>query len=409
MRKHKPLTDVAVRHAKPKLLASGALDRNEIPDPGCPGLYLSIQVSGARGFAHRYRFAGKTRRDVLEGNWPALTLAEARVQVAKARALVAQGIDPKPKDESKPGPAGAGETFAQVATDYWKRRASGKKPIRSAPRSLHELERLVFPTLGHRLIAEIKRSDVVCTLDAIAAERGERTHDVTLANIMQVMMDHARRSDSYSCPLVRGMRRLKPKDRMRDRTLDDGELRKVWTTAETNGLFGAFVRFLLLTGCRRNEAAFMTWSELSVDGRWTLPAARSKIKAEVCRPLGRDALAVLAQLPRGDSGDLVFRATAGRPLHKSFADRKAKFDRAAGVFGWRLHDLRRTARSLLSRAGQPADIGERILGHVISGMRGNYDKWHFGPQMLEAYDALAKLVRRIAYPEDNVVELERRA
>jgi integrase len=405
MRKHKPLTDVAVRHAKPKQLASGALDRNEIPDPGCPGLYLAVQASGARGFAHRYRFAGKTRRDVLEGNWPALTLAEARAQVAKARALLDRGIDPKPKGESKPGPAG-GETFAEVATRHWELKA--KVGVRSAERSLHDLKRLVFAELGDRPIAGIRKSDVVRVLDGIALAQGLRTHDRISADIRQVMIDHAVRSDDYVCPLVKGIRRLKPKERARTRILDDAELRKVWVTAEADGLFGAYVRFLLLTGCRRNEAALMAWSELSPDGRWTLPKERSKIKAEVCRPLGRDALAVLARLPRGDS-DLVFYAAEGRPLVKSFADRKTKFDKACGVTGWTLHDLRRTARSLMSRAKVQPDIGERLLGHVIGGVRETYDRWHYQPEMLQAYDALAQLVRRIAYPEPNVVELERRA
>src|SRR5262245_53625040 len=94
--RRKPLTDFAVRAARPKVLANGARDRIEIPDPGCPGLYLAVQATGAKGFAHRYRFGGKTRRDVLEGSWPALTLAEARVHVTRARALLAKGVDPKP-------------------------------------------------------------------------------------------------------------------------------------------------------------------------------------------------------------------------------------------------------------------------------------------------------------------------
>jgi integrase len=406
MRKHKPLTDFAVRHAKPKLLANGARDRIEIPDPGCPGLYLAVQATGAKGFAHRYRYNNKTRRDVLKGTWPALTLHEARAQVAKARALLAKGIDPKPK----PGPAeAAGKTFAEIATLHWHLKA--KAGVRSAARCLHDLERLVFPELGHRPIAEIKKSDAVRVLDAIALAQGLRMHDRISADVRQVMIDHAVRTDDYVCPFIKGIRRLKPKERARTRILDDDELRKVWATAETNGLFGAFIRFLLLAGCRRSEAALMVWSELSPDGRWTLPAARSKTKGEVYRPLGRDALAVLAQLPRGDS-DLVFYAIEGRPLHKSFADRKAKFDRACGVTGWTLHDLRRTARSLMSRAGVQPDIGERLLGHVIGGVRETYDRWHYQPQMLEGYDRLARLVREIAYPEPepegNVINLDKR-
>jgi integrase len=403
MRKTKLLTDVAVRNARPKLL-DGILVRDELADRGCPGLYLAVQPTGGKGFAHRYRFAGKTRRDVL-GTWPALSLADARKQVAAARALLTKGVDPKPKPA--PGPAAAGDTFAEVATKHWHLKA--KAGVRSARRSLHELERLVFPELGDRPIAEIRKSDVVRVLDGIALNQGFRMHDKVSADVRQVMIEHSLRSDDYICPLVKGIRLLKPKERARKRILSDEELVKVMVAAEANGLFGAFIRFLLLTSARRNEAAMMPWSELSRDGKWTLPAARNKTKETLCRPLSRAALAVLAGLPRADS-ELVFHATEGRPLHKSFAARKKAFDKACGVTGWTLHDLRRTARSLMSRAKVPLDHAERALGHVIGGVRAAYDQHAYEPEILAAYQSLAALVERVVHPQDNVVELgERRA
>jgi integrase len=404
MRKTRLLTDIAIRNARPKLI-NGIMVRDEIADRGCPGLYLAVQPTGGKGFAHRYRFAGKTRRDVLEGAWPALSLADARKQVAAARALLAKGVDPKPQPQPKP--AAAKDTFAEIARRHWQMKAA--KGVRSAARSLAELERLVFAELGDRPIADIRKSDVVRVLDGIALKQGFRTHDKVSADIRQVMVEHSLRSDDYICPLVKGIRLLKPKERARKRILTDEELRKVVVAAEANGLFGAFVRFLLLTACRRNEAALMPWSELSRDGKWTLPAVRNKTKEVLCRPLSRAALAVLAGLPRGDS-ELVFHATEGRPLVKSFADRKAKFDRACGVTGWTQHDLRRTARSLMSRAKVPLDHAERVLGHVIGGVRGVYDQHAYEPEILAAYESLAALVERIVHPQDNIVELgERRA
>jgi integrase len=404
--KRKALTDISVRHAKPKILANGAMDRNEIPDLGCKGLYLAVQTSGSRGFCHRYRYAGKTRRDVL-GTWPTLTLAEARVQVTQARAALAKGIDPKPKVELKPGPAVVGETFAEIATRHWEIKA--KKGVRSAARSLRDLERLAFPELGNRPIAEIKKSDVARVLGGIAHKQGFRTHDKVSADIRQVMIEHSLRSDDYVCPLVKGIRLLSAKESARKRILSDEELRAVVLAAEKNGLFGAYVRFLLLTGCRRNEAALMTKSELSDAGVWTLPAARSKTKEVVVRPLSRAALAILAGLPAHDS-ELVFYATEGRPLHKSFFDRKAKFDKMAGVAGWVLHDCRRAARSLMSRAGVPVDHCERALGHSLPGIRATYDLHTYQSEILACVEALAGLIERIVRPPgNNVVELERRA
>jgi hypothetical protein len=75
------------------------------------------------------------------------------------------------------------------------------------------------------------------------------------------------------------------------------------------------------------------------------------------------------------------------------------------VTGWTLHDLRRTARSLMSRAGILSDHAERCLGHVIGGVRGVYDRHEFHAEKKRAYEALAAQIERIVNPQDNVVPL----
>jgi integrase len=70
---------------------------------------------------------------------------------------------------------------------------------------------------------------------------------------------------------------------------------------------------------------------------------------------------------------------------------------------WTLHDLRRTARSLMSRAGVNPDIAERCLGHVIGGVRGVYDRHKFVEEMRHAFEALATQIERIVHPVENVV------
>jgi hypothetical protein len=80
-------------------------------------------------------------------------------------------------------------------------------------------------------------------------------------------------------------------------------------------------------------------------------------------------------------------------------------DKASGVKGWTLHDLRRTARSLMSRAGISSDHAERCLGHVIGGVRGVYDRHEFHAEKRHAFEALAALIERIVNPKANVVQL----
>ena len=75
---------------------------------------------------------------------------------------------------------------------------------------------------------------------------------------------------------------------------------------------------------------------------------------------------------------------------------------------WTLHDMRRTARSLMSRAKVPTDHAERALGHVIGGVRETYDRHEYLDEKRQAFDALAGLVALILDPPaENVVRLNR--
>ena len=148
----------------------------------------------------------------------------------------------------------------------------------------------------------------------------------------------------------------------------------------------------------------MARSELA-GADWTLPAARNKVKVDLIRPLSSAAVAVLERLRAIGTGELVFTGDGRSPI-SGFSHFKAVFEKACGVTGWTLHDLRRTARSLMSRAGVPTDHAERCLGHVIGGVRGVYDRHAFLEEKWHAYEALAGLIERIVHPPgENVVAL----
>jgi integrase len=200
------------------------------------------------------------------------------------------------------------------------------------------------------------------------------------------------------------MARTKPAERARERTLDDSEIRKLWgATSTVNNGFGPLVRFILLTAARRDEAAHMRRSEISGDV-WTIPAARNKSKRDVVIPLSTAARAVLDALPIVGDGERVF-SHDGRRFLGGYSKFKAKLEQVSGVTGWGLHDLRRTARSLMSRAGVDSNIVERCLGHVIPGVRGVYDRYQYLREKRDAFEVLAALVGRIVDPQENVVSL----
>jgi integrase len=101
-------------------------------------------------------------------------------------------------------------------------------------------------------------------------------------------------------------------------------------------------------------------------------------------------------------GEFIFSLNARTPIG-AFTQNKAKIDAASGVSGWTIHDLRRTARSLMSRAGVPSDHAERCLGHVIPGVRGIYDRYEFKLEKARAFEALAAQIERIINPKSAKV------
>jgi integrase len=379
-------------------------DASRTGDTQMPCFGFVITAAGHRSFVVQYRVAGRSRRMNLR----ATTLSDARDQakallgdVAKGRVL-RQPVDPLAERRRAEAVASGAGTFRAIATDWYNR--EGKKH-RSGKHRFAEIERLAFPKLGSRLIGDIKRSDIVKLLDTIEDTNGPSMADYVLSAIRRVMSWHDSRDDDFMSPIRRGMARTK--ERARDRILTDDEVRAVWRAAEaTSGPYGSLIKFLLLTCARREEAAQMTRSELS-GTEWTIPGSRYKTKLDHLVPLSAAAMAVIEQLPRIGRADFVFTVSGRVPI-SSFTQRKIAFDRACGVTGWTLHDLRRTARSLLSRAGIDADTAERCLGHVIGGVRGVYDRREYREEKARAFEVLAQQIGRIITPTDNVIPMPER-
>jgi integrase len=392
------LTALSIENLKPGPV------RREIPDPGAKGLYVVVQASGHKGFAVRYRNGAGKPCKLTIGSWPAISLVAARAAAAAALVEVERGHDPgeTKKTAKAKAEAAAADTVRAVAEMYM--RLEGKK-LRSLDHRQRVLDRLVYPTLGNKPIDALKRSEIVRLLDKVETENGARMAHMVLAVLSRIFNWHAARSDEFRSPIVRGMSRIDAAARARKRILNDDELRTIWRAAQSDaGPFGALIQFLLLTGARRSEAAGLPWEEIDSAGNWTLPAARNKVKAELVRPLSKAAQAILAKQPH--IGPYVFSRSGHRPL-TGIADLKAKFDAECKVSGWTLHDCRRTARSLMSRAGVNVDHAERCLGHVIAGVRGTYDRHDFQAEMAHAYEALAAQIERIVNPPPaNVTHID---
>jgi hypothetical protein len=349
------------------------------------------------------------------------SLAAFRARARQVKDDARAGIDPKAKArEAKTAETEEQERIASATVDnlldrYLKLdvRARG---LRTGDDIETAFKRLVRPTLGKRSKYTLKRGDIVSLLDEIADANGKRMADLVLAYLSAAFRWEERRDEDFRSPIVAGMARLRPKAQARARILSDEELRDLWAALDAVKKvptpYPRYVRCLLLTAARRTEIAAMPWEEISRgdgdDVLWILPPERSKSKIENALPLPPDVLALLGEPQR--SG-FVFSSNGGGAAMRGFSKSKAALDKAIAEIRtkdgrppmprWTYHDLRRTARSLMSRASVPADIGERVLGHVIGGVRGVYDRHSFIHEKGEALLKLAALVERIINPPSN--------
>lgn len=402
------LTDRFCQHAK----AAEGEAQTDYFDEGRPGLALRVSRAGSKSWTYHFTLGGRRVRMTF-GTYPATSLAKAHSRADEARAALEDGRDPRTA-LAKP------QTLRAICDEWTEREGAG---LRTGDDRKATLERLVYPTLGGRPIGDIRRSDIVRLLDGIEDHSGPVMADQTLAFLRRVFNWHASRDDDFRSPIVRGMARTKPKARARKRILADDEIRDVWAALDTAPdlptCYARYVRSLLLTATRRNEAAGMNSAELDRD-LWTIPGARYKNKLDHVVPLTPQAKALIGGKPEDFKGNawFIFSTTGGKLAFSGFSKAKRALDTEIAkrrkaeerdpMPNWTLHDLRRTARSLMSRAKVPADHAERALGHVIGGVRETYDRYEYLDEKRAAFAALAGLVDRIVRGRPLMLRLVRR-
>jgi integrase len=385
------------------------------------GFGVRVTAAGARAFILNYRLRGREHRFTI-GAYPDWSALKA---VREARSL-RQRIDRGENPVEDRAPSTATATVASILDAFVAQHVRNKNaPLRSADEYESAFKRLVKPRIGKLGIYEVRRSHLVKMLDEIEDANGPVMADRTLAYLRKAFNWYAIRDDQFSAPVVRGMGRIKPKDRARTRVLSDEEIRAVWSVLGQLRTFGAFVRMLLLTAQRHGEVAHMSHREVGGDGIWTIPAERYKTKRPNFVPLSKAALALIEAQPRFDDCDYVFPSRAKTPYSRS-GKSKAKLDKAVlaamktqakkgakvePLSNWTLHDLRRTAKTLMARAGVRPDISERVLGHVIAGVEGTYDRHSYAEEKRDALEKLAEMIERILKPTPSNVAIlgERRA
>jgi integrase len=197
--------------------------------------------------------------------------------------------------------------------------------------------------------------------------------------------------------------------RDRERVLEDDEIAALWRAAERQCYpHGTLVQFLLLSALRRNEAAQLRRSEVDAEfTKITLPPARNKTKIVIQQPLSPAAAELLRSCP---PGEWFFVGEYGKPF-RNFSREKRTLDRMSNVGDWVLHDLRRTAATLMERAGVRVEVIEACLGHTKRGIVKVYQRHKHAEEKRQALEALAQMILSIVDPTaaNNVIPLARGA
>jgi integrase len=403
-------------------------------------LYVSPPPSGTKTWRVLYYNRRGQPRSKRLGTYPTLSVADARAQAREFEVQIAEA-------SAKAG------NLKKIAEDWYSDHViahdlASKREIR------RQLDRYILPELGDRAIFEIDGEELTDLLRKIEygkisfkkkrgeSQRGRKNPDRSIqgrcqadavrATLMSMFNWYSELNQKFNPikPPKRDKRR--PQDRQRHRALDfetirgeggrithewtdRGELRAIWGACNELSIFGALIKMLLLTAQRCGDVVRMKWSDVSPDWEWTIARRAGRNPKGTAGKIKLPALAIeiLEQLPRIDGNEHVFPAARSRTKRfNSFSQRKYELDELVGavVQPWRLHDLRRTARSLMAKAGVSREISERVLGHSPGGVEAVYDVYDYGQQK---NDALQKLADEIGYILDpasrpsNVVPIEK--
>ena len=374
------LTSRKLQSLKPQL------ERTDYFDSTLPGFCLRVTPRGVKSFCVLYRHAGRLRRYTI-GKYPKLSLVDARNEARAALQAAALGNDPttKKQQEKQTG------TFGELAQEYIERWA--KKNKRSWVADQQLLNRCLLPRFKNVRASEVSRKDARALLETIAETtpiQANRTH-----SLLSAIYGWANSVESIEHNPCVGLRKPS-KENQRDRVLTEAEIKKLWKAMEAHEPdVGSLFKLCLLTAQRSGaEVRRMRWQDLDIDaGWWTIPAEFSKNNLTHRVPLSPQAIRIIQTLQEGASGSRwVF---PGRTSKEHFRNIQVLFKRIrelAGVKNVRIHDLRRTAASLMTGMGIPRLTVGKILNHSEPGVTAVYDRHSYDR---EKRDALDKWGRRL--------------
>jgi len=431
----------------------------EVPAKGSPRSYLwdsilrgfgvMVTDGGVRSYLVQYRIggrAGKTRRYTIGQHGSPWTADKARDRAAEVLEEVRRKIDPldaerarvaadqdRKRDEEEKRHAATRLAFSKFADTFVDRYAKVQQP-KTWKDTESVVRRDLKPFFKDKPVPAIKAGDVIELIDTVQ-ERGDGAALKAYKALRSIFGFAIDKHHIASSPMAN----IKPPAKMgvRDRTLDDEELRLVWIAAgELGWPFCPIVRLLILLGQRRDETAGLAWPEIDKAKRqWLLPADRSKNGKPNLVQISEPAFAIIEGLPVIKSKAKLLFSTTGETPVSGFSKVKKRLDAAilalmqkealkAGVAPddvdklavkpWTFHDLRRTLATGCQKLGIKLEVTESILNHISgtrSGIVGVYQVYKYEDEKRAALEVWGRHVLAIVQKAStaNVVKITARA
>lgn len=376
----------------------------------CKGLFLEVSTQGTKSWWYRYTLNGKQERLVI-GKYPDISLAEAITKRDEASNQVANGISPKQQKQLKK----KGITDQLLFVDYGERyyREVIKKDRKDPKTMFMFLHNDIFPMLGHLPIKDITIEQIRDTIWR-KKDQGYDASANAVKGLLKRMFDYAVTLGLVEFnPVLAIPTRHVFKARARERYLSIDEIRKFYTTLFNSRIYKPRklgILLSLLTLLRKSELLRAKWEHIDFEKReWLVPETKADSKTGYSREmvvyLSDQIIEILKELKTIAGNEpyvFVGRQRGTHISHNAFNTAQKSALSLTDIPPFTIHDLRRTASTHLNEQGFNADAIEKCLNHVMTGVRGVYNKSEYRKERIELMQKWSDYIFSIIF-EPNLI------